>query len=296
MRLPKNFLAPISEYTNLPFRLLCQKYGASATVVPLVNVTAIAKRKEGIDKIQISDKEKFVGVQLFGSNPTEFKIASHVLLASFPFIKWFDINCGCPMDNIIRVGAGAALLKKPKKIVEIISSLYHTDLPISVKMRILENEKKTICFCKKIEQGGADFLVVHGRTPTQLYSGKANWDIIKKISNEINVPVVGNGDIANVADGLGRVRDGFCASFMIGRAAMKNPLCFKNKKPNGIKGQKRIFLEYFSFCEKVGYINITDLRQKALFIFRGCDNCSSIRFKISQAKSVEDLLGFVKSL
>lgn len=296
MRLPKNFLAPISEYTNLPFRTLCQRYGAVGVIAPLVNATALARRKDAIKQLEFCHKEKNFGVQLFGSDPSEFKTAAEALLDNFSHIKWFDINCACPMENVTKIGAGSALLRAPKKAEAIVSSLKRVGLPVSVKMRLLPAQRQTLEFCRAVEREGADFLIVHGRTPQQFYSGKADWERIRDLHESISIPLVGNGDIANSDEGKKLVRDGYCDSFMIGRAAMRNPLCFKNKELRSLKEQKKILDEYYSLCERFGCVKINDLRQKALHIIRGCSNCSRIRAGISSLRSVEDFVRFLDNV
>lgn len=292
-RLPKNFLAPISEYTNSPFRLLCQKHGCNSVIVPLVNATAIARRADAVSELFIDKREKNVGVQLFGSAPSDFKIAAKKITENFPKIKFLDINCGCPMENIIAVGAGASLLNNSKRVCEIISAAKSSGYPVSVKMRLLPTIDKTVDFCKMIEKAGADFIIVHGRKPEQFYSGSADWGAIKKIHEEISLPLVGNGDIKTRTEGESRVSEGFCDSFMIGREAMRNPLCFENRNLQSFDEQKKIFSEYLRIAEKTTCIGITDARQKALFFFRGCKNCASLRAAISQAKTMAQLVSTI---
>jgi len=295
MKVPACFLAPISEYTNLPFRLLCKKYGAEATVVPLVSATALAKREEMSDTLDLSKDEKNAGVQLFGSEPEDFKKAAKAIERNFPFVSWLDINCGCPMKKITENGAGASLLKSPKLVGRIIEATKDAGLPVSVKMRLLPKIEKTIGFCRAVEKTGIEFLVLHGRTAKQMYSGAADWEAIKKAHASIGLPVIGNGDITDKAKGEELVSDGYCDGFMIGRAAMRNPLCFSNKNLNSLKAEKKLFLEYAKICERYGSLKPNDLKQKALFFFRSCKNCASIRRGISKTKTIDEIFAVINN-
>ncbi|MFH1221739.1 MAG: tRNA-dihydrouridine synthase family protein [Candidatus Micrarchaeota archaeon] len=290
--LPKVFLAPISEFTSLPFRMLCYKYGAEAAVAPLVNVTAITKRKEAIEAVDVDAAEKHVGVQLFGKEPAEFEYAAKVVAARFPFVKFIDINCGCPAKNIIAVGAGCVLLKSPARVAKIVAAAKKCGLPVSVKLR-LQDEKKTIAFCRKMEAARADFIAVHGRTVAQGYAGVADWKTICKIKAVVEIPVIGNGDILSAAQGQEKIVSGCCDAFMIGREAMKNPLCFSDKRLETMQQQKKLLKEYATLCEKFDMLNITDLRLKSLAVFRGTEGRAALRLKISETKTAEGLLELI---
>lgn len=293
MKLPKAFLAPISEYAGLPFRLLCRKYGADATIAPLVNATAIARRDEALFGLDLNEKKKNLGVQLFGKEPEEFGMAAKKIEKNFPFVSWFDINCGCPVKKVTRIGAGASLLRSPERVCRIISAVKTCGLPVSVKMRLLPDIKKSVCFCKTIEKAGADFIILHGRTAKQGYGGFADWQAIKKVRSAIAIPLVGNGDITARSAGEKMVAGGYCDSFMIGKAAMKNPMCFRDKQATGFKMQRKVFFEYVKICEKTQALKIGDLRQKALLFFHSFPNCASLRAGIAQAKTIDALFAAV---
>ncbi|VVC02192.1 tRNA-dihydrouridine synthase B [uncultured archaeon] len=291
--LPEVFLAPISEYTNLPFRMLCQKHGAKATIEPLVNVTAICRRKDAIEDLDANKAEKHLGIQLFGTKPEEFGQAAKIIAKHHPFIKHFDINCGCPATNITSIGAGSKLLAKPALVKKIVAATAKAGLPVSVKLRLLPSAARTIAFCRAMEAAGASFITVHGRTAAQGYSGTADWRMIKKIKTATTIPVIGNGDIISAAQGKQKLAECYCDAFMIGREAMKNPLVFENKTLDTLDKQKAMLREYAAVCKKYGGTNLIDLRLKALAIFRGTEGCAALRARISVIKSAEELLGIM---
>lgn len=206
-------------------------------------------------------------------------------------MKRFDINAGCPSTNTVQNGDGAALMKKPGVLAGIGKAVKReTELPVSVKMRIFGDKEKTIKLAREMEDIGTDFLIIHGRTAEQGYSGTADWDMIRAVKESISIPVVGNGDVKSVGDGHSRIKDGFCNSFMIGRAAMSNPLVFRDKTELDYEQRKKIFLEYVGLCHKMGCVELNDLKLKALQFFRNISDGPKIRHQISQDKTVEGLL------
>jgi tRNA-dihydrouridine synthase B len=288
MKLPKSFLAPIFGYTNAPFRLLCQKHGAEACFVPLIHVSRIVHGSKLIDVIP---EEKNLGIQLSGSNPKHFADAVKIIEKKYHFIKRFDVNCGCPSNKAVECNLGSALMKKPKTIANIIKTMKkETDLQISVKTRIFKDKKETLNLAEAIEDAGTDFIIVHGRTPSQGYSGAANWEMIKEVNESISIPLVGNGDIRSAKEGKQKIKQGFCSSFMIGRAAMQNPMLFKDKIELDYGKRKKLFLEYVELCKDVDCLDISDLRIKSTQFFRNIPHSASLRNELFKSKIVEDLI------
>ncbi|MFH1521159.1 MAG: tRNA-dihydrouridine synthase family protein [Candidatus Micrarchaeota archaeon] len=282
-----NFLAPIDEYTNVPFRILCQKYGAEATCIPLVNSTAVARGKFLFD---VNEDEKNLGVQLVGDDPVDIGKSTQILnkISSF---KWFNLNCGCPSLRTRESGGGSALLDRPEIIVESIKEMKkNTDKFVSVKIRLTGTAQETIELCKKIQTANVDFIIIHGRTAKQGYSGKCNWDTIKKIKEHIDVPVVGNGDINSIEDGNKLVKNKYCDSFMIGRAAMTNPLIFAGKQHCDYDSKILLLQEYLELYQRyVGNPEISDLKLKAVNFISGVPNASQLRNRICRAKTTNEI-------
>ena len=286
--LPSSFLAPIFGYTNAQFRLLCQRYGAKATVVPLVNASAISR---GAKMIDAYDSEKSLGVQLSGPRPEEFAKAVSIIERNFHLVKRFDVNAGCPAQGTMKDGGGSVLMRKPKTLAAIVKEMKkETDLLVSVKMRIFNNKTKIVQLATTIQEAGADFITIHGRTVKQGYSGYADWGMIQTVKENVSIPVIGNGDIKSTKEGEIRVREGYCNSFMIGRAAMSNPLVFKDKTELTYERRKKLFLEYHELCQELDHVEMKDLMPKALQFFRSIKDGAAIRHKLSQSKTVDELI------
>jgi len=291
--LPKAFLAPAFEYGNAPFRLMCQRYGAEATVVPLVNVAAIVR---GADVIDALPEEKNLGLQLSGPKPDEFPGAIRIALKRFPFIKRLDLNSGCPSTVTMRDGSGSALMKRPETIAAIVKAMKsETDLPVSVKIRVFTDKKKTFELASIIEKAGADFITVHGRTARQGYSSTADWDMIKAVKDQLSIPIVGNGDIHSAEEGGSRIAGGFCDSFMIGRAAMSNPLVFSNKTHLTYEQRRKLFFEYVDICEKHSKVDVRDLKLKSVQFFKGVSGVAALRQRLMLCKSADELISKIES-
>lgn len=289
----KVFLAPLTEFTTFSFRELCRRYGADYTVVPLVNTTALARNPE--KELDIGENES-AGVQLFGKSAEEIKIAIKILEERFPDIIWFDLNCGCPSPRIRNTDAGSALLEKPRKITEIVSAMKaSSSLPISVKIRIADNTEKTIDICRQIEKAGADFVIVHGKTHEDKPSEQADWGGIAKVRESLSIPVIGNGGVESKSHGMSMVKKEKADGFMVGRAAIRNPLLFRDKKPQNFDETLSLFMEYFKITEESGLKRTATIRLIAMQMFRNLRGSVTLRDKLSAAKTPEDLLSTLKS-
>ena len=288
-------LAPISTFTNLPFRLLCQRHGARGTVVPLVSAKAICMRKSAIGELDPDPAEKSVGVQIFGSTPADIGKAAGIIARKYDFIEYIDINCACPVKKLVRTGAGSALLHRPAVAAKMIEAASECGLPITAKLRKLRDAGKTLEFCRACERAGAAAFFVHGRTREQGYSGEADWEIVKLIAESADVPVIGSGDVRSVEEGMEKARRSGCASFMIGRAAMADPGVFSSPPSSTASRKRSLFLEYRAICEESGRQSFVDLKSKALQIFSGFENSMAVRREIGLSKDMGGLMAAVDS-
>ncbi len=289
MTLPgKVILAPMADFTELPFRLLCN---AEASLVPLVNATGIARNGD-LGRVRVSDKEN-AGLQMFGINPDDFNAAAR-LVRDERDIGWIDINCGCPSHRTIAVGAGSRMLKKPKMVGEMVSKIKKNDFLVSVKMRLLPRIEDTLDFCREVENAGADFITVHGRTEEQGYSRGADWESIKAIHESIGIPVVGNGDVQTVDEGKERLKGDYADGFMIGRAALSNPGVFEGKEIENIVEAKDMVWKYLRICEEHAYQEISNIRTVSIQFFRGFRGCTEARKSLSEARNIEDIKVFLQ--
>ncbi len=296
----KLFLAPMADVTSSPYRNLCKSFGADVVCTPLISATAIVREsKLTKDLLKHSDDESPVGVQLFGSDKETIVKAAKIVRDDFDFI---DFNLGCPAPKVTEQEAGAGLLRKLDKVEEIISKLVKCEKPVTIKTRAGLNDKQ-ITFLKvgKIaEECGVSAIALHARTLKQVYSGKANWDWIKELKENVFMPVIGNGDINSGESCRRMMKETGCDSVMIGRAAMGYPFIFREVKyflENGKEMKKPTMQErveaYSSFADK---LNLVDARQHALWFTKGLDGSAEMRRKISEMKSFAEIEKYFRDL
>ena len=219
------FLAPMAGVTDIGFRYLCGKYGASVTYTEMLSARAMLHERKKTDLMtRTTDMEKIKIAQVFGKEPD---VVSEVL--TYPVLQkfdGFDINMGCPAPKIIRNGEGSALMKDFKLASQIIKSCKSkTDKPVSVKFRLGFDNIVATDFAKMCEESGADFITVHGRTTLQGYGGKANYEEIAKVKASVKIPVIGNGDVVDSKSYKEMIATGV-DGVMVGRGAQGNPWLF----------------------------------------------------------------------
>ena len=221
-------LAPMAGVTDVAFRLLCKKYGASLTVTEMISANALARNNQAtIKMIDVVEEEKPRVIQLFGQNTENLVKAAKYCEDKCEIL---DLNLGCPATKIIRQGSGSALLQRPTKVKEIVEALVQAvNIPVTVKIRlgIRKSNINVVKIAKICEEAGAKLIAIHARTQKQGYTGKADWNWIKKVKNEVKIPVAGNGDVKTVEDYIKIKEETNCDFVMIGRASMGNPYLFK---------------------------------------------------------------------
>jgi nifR3 family TIM-barrel protein len=224
------FLAPMAGVTNTVFRRICKRMGADIVTSEFVSAEGIfhrnARTREYLDFLP---EERPVGVQLFGANPDHLaEAARHVVDWVHP--DFLDLNFGCPVNKVVCRNGGSALLKDCPLLERVARAVVRAvaPLPVTAKIRIGWNAQTINApqTAKILEQAGVRRIAVHGRTKEQGYSGEANWDVIAGVVQAVEIPVIGNGDIASATDALRRRAETGVAGVMIGRAAMSNPWIF----------------------------------------------------------------------
>jgi len=296
----KLILAPMHNITNIAFRLMCKKYGASLTSTELLSANALAREDNLNLKLAITNKsEKLVCAQIFGQNTENLIKAAKILEKQFDVI---DINFGCPSKKILSQGAGAALLKRKNKIFEIVEQVSkNIKKPVTVKIR----SNNAVEIAKICEKAGAGAIIIHARSVKQGYSGKADWDVIKKVKQAVSVPVIGNGDVINGESAKKMLDETNCDYIMIGRAAIGNPFIFKQineylKTGKEIKQTKKQkiedFFEYIKLAKKYNIFSLSDAKMKAQEFTKGLEGSRDLRGKLNTVKTWEEIEKLVKKL
>ena len=222
-------LAPMAGVTDLPFRLLCKEQGAGLICMEMISANAIHFNNKKTDELmEIRAEEMPVSLQLLGSNPA-IMVESAKRIEDRPF-SILDVNMGCPVPKVVNNNEGSALMKNPKLAGEIVNSLVKAiNKPVTVKMRkgFDDESINAVEIAKIAEANGAAAVAVHARTREQFYTGKADWDIIKKVKDAVKIPVIGNGDVTDCFSAKRMIDETGCDGIMIGRASRGNPWIFR---------------------------------------------------------------------
>jgi nifR3 family TIM-barrel protein len=223
--------APMAGISNESYRSIIKSMGAGLIYSEMVSDKGIVyNSKKTLDLLKINDSERPISVQIFGSDIDSFVSAAKFVNNNIkPDI--LDINMGCPVPKVaLKSQAGSGLLKNPEKIYEIISKIVkNVQIPVTVKIRSGWDENSINCIevAKIIEKAGASAIAIHPRTRSQGYSGNADWTLIKKVKEAVNIPVIGNGDIKTIYDAKRMLEETNCDAIMIARATIGNPWFIK---------------------------------------------------------------------
>jgi nifR3 family TIM-barrel protein len=219
-------LAPMAGVCNSAFRLIAKEFGTGLVCAEMVSDKAIVHGNSRTkEMLFVDDREKPLSLQIFGGD-TDTLVHAAKYVDQHTNADIIDINMGCPVPKITKCDAGARWLLSPDRIEKMITAVVKAvDKPVTVKMRMGWDSEHIFAIdnAKAVERGGGSAVSVHGRTREQMYTGKANWDIIKQIKQEINIPVIGNGDILTPEDAKFMLDETQCDGVMIGRGALGNP-------------------------------------------------------------------------
>jgi tRNA-dihydrouridine synthase B len=233
------FLAPLAGFTDKAFRSICISYGASFTFSEMVSAEALARKSEKTQKLmERADNERILGIQIFLPDADTARRSVPEVLKANPTV--IDINCGCPVPKVVKNGAGAALMRTPEVVKEIIKTICgETDVPVTVKFRTGWdlNSINYLEFAEAAVEGGAKLLTMHARTRSQGYSGTADWETLKKLKLNFDIPVIGSGNIFSAEDAVELMEKTKVDGVLFARGAMGNPFIFNRTKELLTNGQ-----------------------------------------------------------
>ena len=247
------YLAPMEDVTDPAFRLLCKRFGADRVYTEFVNADALVRDVAStVRKLQISDAERPVAIQIYGKDPVAMADAAQIVEQAKP--DFIDINFGCPVKKVAGKGAGAGLLQTPDRLLEITRAVVNAvQTPVTVKTRLGWDEQHLIIvdLAEALQDCGIAELAIHGRTRSQMYRGDADWTLIGEVKNNprMHIPIIGNGDVTTPE----RARECFdrygVDAIMIGRATFGCPWIFEDMRL-GLAG-KEVPARSMAWCVEI---------------------------------------------
>ena len=304
-------LAPMAGVTDLAFRMICRELGAGLTYTEMVSAKALVyKDNKTRSLLEIGEDEHPVGAQIFGSDIGCMAEGAAIAL-EISGADFIDINMGCPVGKVVKSGDGSALMKDPDKAMKIIEAVTKAiDTPVTIKIRKGwdKGNVNAVEFAKMAEQAGASAIGVHGRTRTQMYSGKADWDIIRDVKSAVNIPVLANGDIFSADDAAKILKYTNADIAMVARGAMGDPWLFQQaaallsaqdvpkKPPIGKRAETALRQFEIAAKQKGEKIACLEARKHYSWYLRGVPHSGYFKEKISKAETMDDLRSITEGI
>ena len=299
-------MAPMAGISNSAYRTIIKEMGAGLIVAEMVSDKAITYgNKKTIDMLYMTEFERPISQQIFGSDVDSFVIAAQYIEKNMkPDI--IDINMGCPVPKVaVSAQAGSALLKNPDKVYEIVKNVVDSvSIPVTVKIRSGwdSNHINAVEIAKEIERAGASAITVHARTRAQGYSGKVDLDIIKKVKENVSIPVIGNGDIKSCYDAKYMMDYTGCDAVMIGSGILGNPWLIKEcveYLEKGILPKEVSIKERFNMIKrhmdllistKPEKVALLEMRTHIAYYLKGIPGAKELKQKIFKTKTKEEII------
>ena len=307
-------LAPMAGVTDMPFRMICKKYGNPGLLCnEMVSSKAISyKDEKTLEMLKFDEAERPISMQIFGSDA---EIMGEAAKYIEQFADIIDINMGCPAPKVVKNGDGSKLLLDLENVKRIIETVRKSiEKPLTVKIRKGWDQEHIVAteVAKIAEEAGADAIIVHGRTRDEYYAGMSDWNIIRDVKNSVKIPVVGNGDIKSVEDAKRMFDVTGVDGIMIGRASLGNPWIFKeiienlsnidkhggvllNKIDVSPNDKKEVMKEHFKLLleQKGEYTATREIRKHIAWYSKGLKDSSCLREKTNQVETANDFYRIV---
>ena len=303
-------LGPMAGVTDLAFRTICAGLGANITVTEMVSSRALVYKDKKSALLLKKNEGSICGAQIFGNDPAIMAEGARLAL-EISGCDFLDINMGCPMPKIANSGDGSGLMRTPELAGEIVKAVVAAvDVPVTVKCRLGwdKGSINVLDFTKRMEDCGAAMITVHGRTRSQLYTGVADWDHIRKVKEQLSVPVIANGDVVDAVSALRCLKWTGADGLMIGRASFGDPWIFEQVKA-AMEGQPiperpclkdRIAVAVRQFelseADHGEHIACLEARKHFAWYLRGVRNASYYKREITSLNTMADIYRVAKDI
>ncbi len=304
------FLAPMAGVTDWAFRTVCARLGAGVTVTEMVSSRALVYKDQKSAKLLRKNEGSLCGAQIFGNNPQVMAEGARLAL-EISGCDFIDINMGCPMPKIANSGDGSGLMRTPELAGDIVTAVTKAvDVPVTVKCRLGwdKGSINVLDFTKRMEDCGASMVTVHGRTRSMLYTGVADWDTIRKVKEQLTIPVIANGDITGAETALRCKRWTGADGLMIGRSTFGDPWIFRevNEALAGkpitprpvLKERVAVAVQQFELAQQdLGeHIACLQARKHFAWYLRGVPHSSFYKNEISSLTTMDDIYRVAKDI